>query len=60
MAQVVRKAGNLDETALDRDMPVTSEGTPKTDRGNYVKLHYHTGTINAVLLCIVTQETQAE
>ena len=54
MAQVVRKAGNLDDTALDRDRPVTWEGTSKADRRKYVKFHYHRGTIHAVLLCIVT------
>ena len=37
MAQVARKAGNLNDTALDRDRPVTWEGTPKTDRRKYVK-----------------------
>ena len=60
MDQVARKAGKLDETALDRDRPVTWEGRSKTDKRNYVKFHYHRGTIHAVLLCIVTQETQAE
>ena len=60
MAQVVRKAGNLDDTALDRDRPVTWEGAPKTDRRNYVKFHYHRGTIHAVLLRIATQQAQAE
>ena len=60
MVQVARKTGNLDNTALDRDRPVTWEGTPKTDRWNYVKVYYHRGTIHAVLLCIVTQQTLAE
>ena len=60
VVQVACKAGKLDDTVLDRDRPVTWEGTPKTDRGNYVKFHYHRGTIHAELLCVVTQETQAE
>ena len=45
MLQVACKAGNLDDTALDRDRPVTWEGTSKMDRRNYVKFHYHRGTI---------------
>ena len=60
VVQVARKAGKRDDTALDRDRPVTWEGTSETGRRNYVKIHYHRGTIHAVLLCIVTQETQAE
>ena len=54
MVQFACKAGNLDDTALDRDRPVTCEGTPKMDRRNYVKSHYHRGTVHA-LLCIGTQ-----
>ena len=41
MVQVACKAGNRDDTALDRDRPVTWEGTSKTDRRKYVKIHYH-------------------
>ena len=59
MVQFARKAGNFDDTALDRDKPMIWAGTPKTDRRNYVTFHYHRGTIHAVLLCIA-QETQTE
>jgi len=40
-AQVACKAGKLDDTALNRDRPVTWAGTSKMDRRNYVKFHYH-------------------
>ena len=59
VVQFARKAGNPDDTALDRDRPVTWEGTSETDRRNYVKFRYHWGTIHAVMLFIVTHETQA-
>ena len=57
MVQFARKAGLLANTALDRDRSVTWEGTSETGRRNYVKFHYRRGTIHAVLLCIVTEET---
>ena len=60
MVQFARKAGNLDDTTLDRDRPVTWEGKPKKDRSNYIKFPYHRGTTHAVLLCIVMHKTQAE
>ena len=41
MAQVARKAGKPDNTALDRDQPVIWEGTPRMDKRNYLKFHYH-------------------
>ena len=54
MVQVARKAGNLDNTALDRDRPVTWEGTSKQDRRNYVKFHYY--RYNTCGTCCVQQQ----
>ena len=57
MVQFACNAGNSDDTALERDRPVTWEGTSETEKRNYVKSYYH-GYNTCMLLCIVTQETQ--